>query len=656
MNRRKRREKKRKLLKNGTLSTGYVELTAKGHAYIKSTDLTEDVFIHKKNTKHVLNGDKVEIMYTRNNKNKLEGEILDILEMGNRNFIGVLEITNDGYGFVVCDSRNMPHDIHITERKILKSNAKDGQKVYVNVTEWNNGKNPIGEIINVLGWSGDNETEINSIMSEFELPIDFSSEVLEFTNNIPNTISEEEIKKRRDFRNITTFTIDPDNAKDFDDALSIKKIGDDYEIGVHIADVSHYVCEDSFLDKEAMNRATSVYLVDRVIPMLPERISNEICSLRPNEDKLCFSVVFIINDKAEIKKEWIGKTIINSDKRFTYDDAQFVIDGGNQFFEMDFENEILILDRIAKQLREKRFNKKSISFNRIEPKFKLDENGKPLDVYFNESKDANKLIEEFMLLANRKVAERIGKVEKNQKAKTFIYRNHDLPNQEKLENLSNFVKNFDYELEVDEDNVAQSLNKLMNDIHGKPEEKIIESHAVRTMSKAVYSTVNIGHYGLGFKHYSHFTSPIRRFPDVMVHRLLNKYLNNEQSENQEKYEGMCIISSEQEKRAAKAERESIKYKQVEFMGDKIGNHYNGVITSITDWGIYVELHDFMIEGMIRISDMKGEFIFDSEQYRLVGENDKYQIGDNVVINVESAILQNKELNFSLKSNNNNEEF
>ena len=639
MNRRKKREKSRDLKKHGLPLIGTVDLTKKGHAYIIS-ELSEDVFIPRDNIRYALNGDKVKILYNRNKKNKLEGEIIEIIEFGNRDFVGIIEFV-DNYAFV---NRNMPYDIYISERKLSKVDVQDGQKVFVNIIDFSKGKNPIGRIINVLGFPGDNDTEMNSIMVEFDLPIDFPDDVLDSANDIIDEINNEEIKKRRDFRNTTTFTIDPYNAKDFDDALSVRRIEDNlYEIGIHIADVSYYVEEDSVLDKEAINRATSVYLVDRVIPMLPERLSNGICSLRPNEDKLCFSAVFHITDKAEIKKQWFGRTIINSDRRFTYEEAQSIIDGVNG----DFNDDILLLDMLAKKLRVKRFSGKSIAFNRIEPKFNLDDNGKPIDLFFRESNDANKLIEEFMLLANKKVAERIGKVKKGEKVKTFVYRNHDLPNQEKLESLSEFIDNFNYELDLDENKIAKSLNNLMEEIKGQPEENVIENLAIRTMSKAVYSTNNIGHYGLDFDFYTHFTSPIRRYPDVLVHRLLDKYLSGGKSENKTKYEDLCKISSEQEKKAARAERESIKYKQVEFMLDKVGESYYGVITNITDWGIYIELEDFMIEGMVRISDMNGDFVFDKKEYCLVSEDDKYQIGDRLQVNVVSAILNTKQLNFSI---------
>ena len=641
MNRNKRKLKSIK--KEGLELVGITDLTKRGNAYITSEFIESDVFIAKENTNRVLHGDKVRILYVRNKKNKLEGKIVEILERAKNNYIGVIEFV-DNYAFVRCDNRNMPYDIYVSERKLSKVDVQDGQKVLMEIVEFRKGKNPIGRILSVLGFPGDNDTEMNSIMAEFDLPIVFPEEVNKFADDISDVISEEEIKKRRDFRETTTFTIDPHNAKDFDDALSVRKLDkDNYEIGIHIADVSHYVKEGNLLDKEAMNRATSVYLVDRVIPMLPERLSNGICSLRPEEDKLCFSAVFTINKNAEIKKQWFGKTIINSNRRFAYEDAQFIIDGGGD----DLRDEILLLDDLAKKLRVKRFKGKSIAFNRIEPKFNLDENGKPLDVYFKESGDSNKLIEEFMLLANKKVAEHIGKVGKGQHVKTFVYRNHDLPNQEKLSELSDFIKNFDYKIELDEDKIANSLNELMDTIKGQPEENVIENLAIRTMSKAVYSTSNIGHYGLDFDFYTHFTSPIRRYPDVLVHRLLEKYLKGANSENKSKYEDMCKRSSEQEKRAAKAERESIKYKQVEFMKDKVGEKFNGVITNITDWGIYVELEEFMIEGMIRINDMDGDFTFDQKEYCLKSIDNKYQIGDNVIVNVDSAILPTKQLNFSL---------
>ena len=541
----------------------------------------------------------------------------------------------------------MPYDIFVPIKDLKK--AQDGQKVIAHITDWPaKAKSPIGEITQILGWPGENETEMVSIMAEFDLPYHFPEKVLKDAEKISEKISQTEIAKRRDFRDITTFTIDPADAKDFDDALSIQKIKDDkWEIGIHIADVSHYVEPNSILDKEAINRATSVYLVDRVVPMLPERLSNNICSLRPNEDKLCFSAVFHIDKDAKISKQWFGRTIINSNKRFTYQEAQDIIESKTG----DLADEILQLDTIAKKLREKRFKKGSIAFDKVEMKFKLDEDGKPLGVYFKESKDANKLIEEFMLLANKKVAEFIGKTPKEKKPKTFVYRIHDLPNQEKLFDFSSFIERFGYRMNLSSpQNISNSINSLLENVKGKPEQNVVETLAIRSMAKAEYSTENIGHYGLSFDYYTHFTSPIRRYPDVMVHRLLFAYLNKENSKSQEKYEELCEISSKQERMAAKAERASVKYKQVEFMQDKVGEEFEGVISGVSEWGIYIELDEYKTEGMVRIKDITNDhYYFDEKNYCLIGDlyKRKYQLGDKVKIIVVKANLEKKHLDFLL---------
>ena len=630
-----------------TYIVGTVDLTARGAAYIISEDTEEDIFVSQNNLAHALNGDIVKVfLYAMRRGRQPEGEVVEILEHNKTDFVGTIEESN-GFAFVICDSNKMPYDIFLPAKELKK--AKNGQKVIVTIADWpKKAKSPIGKIVDVLGWPGENETEMNAIMAEFDLPIKFPDKVIKASESIPEDLTEEEIAKRKDFRKTTTFTIDPHDAKDFDDALSFKKLKDGlYEIGVHIADVSHYVLPGSTLDKEAIRRATSVYLVDRVVPMLPERLSNGICSLRPNEDKLCFSAVFEINDKAEIQKQWFGRTVINSDRRFSYEEAQVIIEGEDG----DLKEEILKLNELAQIMRKARFKKGSIGFDRIEVKFKLDDKGHPLGVYFKESKEAHKLIEEFMLLANKKVAEFIGKTDKKEKQKTFVYRVHDTPNQDKLIAFSNFVERFGYRMNLGSTkNISNSINKLLHSVKGKAEENVVETLAIRSMAKAEYTTENIGHYGLGFEYYTHFTSPIRRYPDVMVHRLLQAYLNGEASKLKSKYEDLCKISSKQEKMAAMAERQSIKYKQVEFMMDKVGKEFEGVISGVTEWGIYVEISEYKTEGMVRIKDITDDhYFFDEENFCLIGRlyKRKLQLGDNVKILVQKANLEKKQLDFLL---------
>jgi ribonuclease R len=545
----------------------------------------------------------------------------------------------------------MSHDIFIPTRGL--NGVKDGQKAIARIVEWPaRAKHPIGEIVDVLGDAGDHHAEMHAILAEFNLPYRYPQEVIDEAETISAEITEEEIKQRRDFRNVTTFTIDPVDAKDFDDALSIQKLDNGrWEVGVHIADVTHYVQPKTLLEKEAYERATSVYLVDRVVPMLPERLSNFICSLRPHEEKLCFSAVFEMDDDANIHNSWFGRTVIYSDRRFTYEEAQEIIETG----EGELKNEILSLDKLAKQLRDKRFAEGSVGFERIEVRFNIDEKGKPLSVYFKESKDANKLIEEFMLLANKKVAQLIGNKEMEKgrrgKAKTFVYRIHDVPNPDKFENFASFVRRFGYEaMPKGTESVSSSLNRLLTEVQGKGEQNMIETLAIRTMAKAVYSTHNIGHYGLAFKHYSHFTSPIRRYPDMMVHRLLQRYLDGGRSVNEETYEEMCEHSSDMEQRAADAERSSIKYKQVEFMKEHLGEEFEGVISGVTEWGLYVEIIENKCEGMIPIRDLDDDFYtFDEDNYCLVGRkfNRTYQLGDQLKISIASANLEKKQLDFAL---------
>lgn len=629
-----------------TLIEGTVDMTARGAAYVIVPDAELDIYIDPKNTSNALHGDKVKVnvFYSKTNK-KPEGEIIEVVERAKTEFVGIVEKSKN-FAFVVTNDQRMPVDIFITNDKL--KGAKNGEKVVAKITEWpTDKKNPFGIITQVLGMPGEHDTEMHAILAEYGLPYEFPEKVEQDAAKLHIDIDVTEIKKRRDFRAITTFTIDPADAKDFDDALSIKKLENgNWEIGVHIADVSHYVIPGTLLDKEALLRATSVYLVDRVVPMLPEVLSNNACSLRPQETKLCFSAVFELTENAELKNEWFGRTVIFSDRRFSYEEAQERIETK----EGDFAEEILQLDKLAKILRKERFKKGSIAFDRIEVKFNLDEHGNPVGIFFKESKDSNKLIEEFMLLANKKVAEFIGKPAKNKTAKTFVYRIHDEPNQEKLLTLSNFVKTFGYKLEIDQANVTKSLNTLMADVHGKAEENLIEQLAIRTMAKATYSTNNIGHYGLSFPFYSHFTSPIRRYPDIIAHRLLQHYLDGGASAKQEEIEEQCKHSSKMEILASEAERASIKYKQVEYLQDKIGEEYDGFISGVSEWGIYVEIMSGMCEGMVKLRDMDDDFYsFDPNNYCVVGRKKGkiYRMGDEVRIMVKRADLARKQLDFVL---------
>lgn len=625
---------------------GRVDMTSRGTAYIVVEGSDDDIYIDAKNTNTALNGDTVKVnVFIKKNRKKPEGEIVEIVERKQTEFVGVIE-KSANFSFVVTDNTRMPVDIFISNDKL--KNAQDGDKVIAQITEWPlDKKNPFGKIIQVLGRPGENETEMHAILAEFGLPYEFPPHVEKAANKLDLEITPQEIKKRRDFRTTTTFTIDPKDAKDFDDAISLKKLENgNWEIGVHIADVSHYIQPGSILDNEAYKRATSVYLVDRVVPMLPEVLSNQACSLRPQETKLCFAAVFEVDEKANVLNEWFGRTVIFSDRRFTYEEAQERIETKTG----DLSEEILQLDKLAKLLRKERFKQGSIAFDRIEVKFNLDETGKPLGVFFKESKDANKLIEEFMLLANRRVAEFVGKPPKGQKAKTFVYRIHDEPNQEKLLSLSNFVKKFGYDLKINEDEVAHSINNLLQKVKGSNEEDMIEQLTIRTMAKAVYSTNNVGHYGLSFKHYSHFTSPIRRYPDVIVHRLLQHYLDGGSSVNQQEVEEQCKHSSQMEISATEAERTSIKYKQVEFLQDKIGEEFDGVISGVSEWGLYVQITENMCEGMVRLSDIGDDYYsFDAPNYCAVGKNtgQEYRMGDEVKIKIRRADLVKKQLDFEL---------
>ena len=632
----------------GIFLEGVFERRSNGKNSFMPDDESGNVFIAERNSAHAMNGDRVKVQMQALRKGRQpEGEVVEILSRKQTRFVGVLDV-QPNFAFLVMDSKFLANDIFIP-RDNLKG-GKDGDKAIVEIVEWpSKAKNPIGKVIDVLGVAGNNDTEMHAILAEFGLPYHYPKEVEEAANKISDEISEAEIKKREDFRKVTTFTIDPKSAKDFDDALSIRQLKNGlWEVGVHIADVTHYVTEGDIIDHEAESRATSVYLVDRTIPMLPEKLSNDLCSLRPNEDKLAYSVIFELDHDGFIRSSRIVRTVINSDRRFAYEEAQAIIEGADG----DYKDEILKMNELAQKIRERRFADGAIAFDRHEVGFEIDENGKPVSVFFKYSKEANKLIEEFMLLANRTVAEFVGKVPESKKAKTFIYRIHDLPNMDKMDNLSEFIHRFGYHIKVDGSNtaVSKAINKLLADVQGKPEENLISTIAIRAMSKAIYSTTNVGHYGLAFDYYSHFTSPIRRFPDMMAHRLLTRYLAGGESVSQREYESKCEHSSDMEQLAANAERASIKYKQVEFMSDKLGMEFDAVISGITEWGIYAEINENKCEGMIPIRDLDDDFYeFDEKNYCLRGRRNKkeYRLGDPLVIQVARANLERKQLDFAL---------
>ena len=630
---------------------GVVDITSRGNAYVICDDLEHDIYIPSRNLNHALNKDLVRVyVYNRKKNKKQEGDIVEILERAKTEFVGVLQLSKN-FGFVIPDDPKMYSDIFISQGNM--EGANDGDKVVAKITDWPaNSKNPFGKITDVLGKPGDHNTEIHSILLDYGLPYKFPPEVEKYAEKIPIEITEKEIAKRRDMRKDLTFTIDPADAKDFDDALSFTKLENgNCEIGIHIADVSHYVIENTILDDEAYDRATSVYLVDRVVPMLPEILSNNVCSLRPNEEKLTFSVVFEMDDKAHVIDKWFGRTVTLSDKRFAYDDAQQIIENKAGHPENDIEVAVLKLDELAKIIRKGRMKHGAISFDKTEVKFQLDEDSNPIGVYVKESKDANKLIEEFMLLANRSVAEFIGKQRDKNKEKTFVYRIHDEPNIDKLTALQDVIAKFGYQIQTDSKrHTTDSLNKLLADVHGKAESNMIETLTIRSMSKAIYTTKNIGHYGLAFDYYTHFTSPIRRYPDVMVHRLLQHYLDGGKSANAEIFEEKCKHSSEREYMATKAERDSIKYMQVKYMQDHKDQEFTGVISGVTEWGIYVEIIENKCEGMVRIKDISSDyFIFDEKQYALIGQvtKTKYQLGDEVTVSVKNTDLVRKFLDFNL---------
>jgi ribonuclease R len=630
-----------------TQITGRVDMKQTGKAYVTPEDNSEDIYIAPLNTGHALHGDTVKvILFPKRKGKKTEGQIVEVLKRHKKQFVGTIEVERN-FAFLIPDSSSMPVDIFIPLTHL--NGAKNGQKVIAVITEWPpQSENPFGEVIHVLGKPGENNVEMESILAEFEFPLAFNpkseKEAAQFSEGIP----EEEIKNRKDFRDVFTITIDPPDAKDFDDALSLRKLSNgNWETGVHIADVSYYVKPGTAIDKEAFDRGTSIYLVDRVIPMLPEKLSNKLCSLQPDTDRLCFSAVFEMDKDASILKEWFGKTVIHSNRRFNYDEVQQIIETGKG----EFAAEITVLDGLAKRLREERFKKGSINFETQEVKFELDKEGKPLRIFLREMKDSNKLIEDFMLLANRKVAEWTGKKKGDTEAKTFVYRVHDSPTPEKLETFIQFVTKLGYKMKVaSRKSMAESFNRLFEQIKGKGEENMIETIAVRTMAKAYYTTENIGHYGLAFPFYTHFTSPIRRYPDLMVHRLLFGYLQKGKSANRDEYEEKCDHSSEMERKAESAERLSVKYKQAEYMLDKVGQEFDGLISGVSKWGIFVEIIGTKCEGMIRLRDLNDDFYYlDEENYQVLGTRygQKFKLGDPIRIKVKKIDLPKKQMDFGL---------
>lgn len=624
--------------------SGRVDYLSSGNAYVISPESEKDIFIHARYLANAYHGDIVNVVLFPKKGGAPEGEVLEVLERGKSEWVGTLAGTPANM-YVNPDSNRIPFSIYIPLD--VSKGASPGMKVVAKITDWpvQQGMDARGEVIRVLGKSGENNAEMHAILEEYGLPYEFPPEVEEDAERISFDLPQAEIKKRRDFRDTLTFTIDPADAKDFDDALSLKELGDGkWEIGVHIADVSHYVTPGSRLDKEAVKRATSVYLVDRVVPMLPEKLSNGVCSLRPNEDKFTFSAVFVMNENAEVLEQWFGRTVIHSDHRFSYEEAQEIIEGK----EDDFSAPILLLHKLAQIMRGHRFKDGALRVDQAEVKFLLDENGKPVDVYFKIQREANQLIEEFMLLANKKVTEFVALPKGKKRSRPFVYRIHDLPDESKLQDFASFVKTLGYHLELDNPKkISKNINALLAEVQDKPEGDMIRQLAIRSMAKAIYSTKNIGHYGLSFDYYTHFTSPIRRYPDVLVHRLLQTYLDDENAQPKESdLEQLCNHSSERERLAAEAERASVKYKQVEFMLERVGRVYAGVITGVTEWGVYVEIEETRCEGMVRLREMRDDFyFFDEKRMAVFGKSRKksYRLGDRVHVLVNKVDMDRRQI-------------
>jgi len=627
--------------------TGRVDMKQTGKAYIIPEDGSEDVFVDAGNTHHALHGDTVKVsLFPARKGHKRDGQVTEIIKRHKRQFVGTIEASKN-FAFLIPDNPAMPVELLIQKPDL--NGARNGQKVIAVITEWpEHAQNPFGKVIQVLGNPGENIVEMQAILAEYDFPLSFSAKAEAEAESIPGEIPPAEIAKRRDFRQVFTITIDPEDAKDFDDAISLKKLSNGHwEVGVHIADVSYYVRPGSAIDKEAYERGTSVYMVHKTIPMLPERLSNQLCSLMPDKDRLCFSAVFEFDETGKIYSDWFGKTVIHSCRRFAYEEVQAIIESGQG----EYAPEIAVLNGIALKLREERFRKGSFNFETQEVRFKLDEKGRPLSIYIREMKDANKLIEDFMLLANRKVAEWVGKTKPEVQPKTFVYRVHDKPNPEKLEVFTQLVERLGFSMKLStKKSMAHSFNQLFRDIKGTGAENMVESVAIRTMAKAVYTTKNIGHYGLAFPYYTHFTSPIRRYPDLMVHRLFQDYLDKKPSVKAAEYELLCEHSSDMEKRAADAERSSVKYKQAEYMLDKIGQEFNALISGVSKWGIFAEIVGTKCEGMIKLRDLDDDYYYlDEENFRVIGQRSGniYKLGDPVKIMVKKIDLSKKQMDYMI---------
>ena len=649
------------MIKIGEVVEGKISMNASGSAYLVSSDLPRDIYVHRTNTNRALHLDTVKVKVVKGQGREFEGIVTDIVTRFRDEFVGVIQITQK-HAFFIPDSNKMPTDMFIPLSKL--NGAVDGQKVIAKLTEWkSNAKNPNGIILKVLGEAGDNDVEIHAILHEYDLPYDFEPDIIAEAEAIETEITAADIALRRDMREVLTFTIDPVDAKDFDDALSVEWVDGKLQVGVHIADVSQYLRPDTDLDKEAYRRGTSVYLVDRVVPMLPERLSNGLCSLRPHEDKLCFSAIFTLDQNGTILEEWFGRTIINSDHRFTYEGAQEIIEGKSDNLTAELKeywgehkhlyllrskvikDSVLALDSYAKKIRRKRLGEGSITFDKQEIRFKLDENNKPVDLIFKVMKDSNQLIEEFMLLANKRVAHLL-----NENGYPVVNRVHEEPDQEKLGLLKQFIKQFGYEIKTTSpQEITKSLNKLLDDVKGKVEENIISNLVIRSMKKAAYSMKNIGHYGLGFEDYAHFTSPIRRYPDVMVHRLLGRYLEAKPAPKMDKLESRCTYLSERERKAQKAERDSIKYMQTIYMSERIGNVYKGLVTSVTEYGIFVEIVENKCDCMVRLVEIDGNWVSDLKNYCIkeINTGKQLRLGDELMVIISSVDIEKKNINVKI---------